>query len=148
MYPHLQYCNVVWGNCTLTLSNILLRSQKRAVRNISHEAYDAHTLLLFKNLKILKINEINKLEVVKFVKKELNKPNSKFFTFRQNQHNMNLRNFNNMNVNLPFCRTERAKRFVKYHGAKIWNDLPLFLKQKRNPVTFKIHTKKYFLSQY
>ena len=148
MYPHLQYCNAVWGNTALYLSNILLRSQKRAVRNISHEPFDAHTQLLFKNLKILKISEINKLEVAKFVRKELNKPASNFFAYRQNQHNMNLRNINNMNVNLPLCRTERAKRFVMYHGAKTWNELPLILKQKRNPATFKINAKKYFLNLY
>ena len=86
--------------------------------------------------------------MTKFVKKELNKPNNRYFVQRLNNHAMNLRQNNNINLQLPLCRTERAKRFIKYHGAKIWNSLPDNLKQIRNPVTFKIRMKKYHLNLY
>ena len=61
---------------------------------------------------------------------------------------MVLRNDNNNAVNLPQPRSERAKKFVTYHGAKIWNDIPPGIKNTRNPVTFKIKLKNLLLEQY
>ena len=46
LYPYLQYYNL---NCIFML-------QKRAVRNITKESFDAHTDPIFKNLKKLKFN--------------------------------------------------------------------------------------------
>ena len=123
--------------------NKLITSQKRAIRNISHAEYLQHTNQLFKNNKLLKLVDINLLESVKFVKKELFKPNSNYFSERNNDHGMVLRNNNLHLVNLPQPRTEQSRKFITYSGAIKWNDLPLEIKLKQNPVTFKIHVKKY-----
>ena len=148
MYPHLQYGNIVWGNAAMKYLNKLITSQKRAIRKISHAEYLQHTNQLFKNNKLLKLVDINLLESVKFVKKELLKPNSTYFSERNNDHGMILRNNNLHLVNLPQPRTEQSRKFITYSGAIKWNDLPLEIKLKQNPVTFKIHVKKYLLSLY
>ena len=38
---HFDYCSVVWGNCTKTLSDKLQKLQNRAVRVLTHSSYDA-----------------------------------------------------------------------------------------------------------
>ena len=148
IYPHLQYGNLAWGNAAAKYINKLFISQKRAIRNICHAGYLDHTNNLFKNNMLLKINEIHCLECVKFVKKELSKPNSEFFSIRENNHGMALRNELQMHVNLPQPRSELSRKFITYSGANIWNDLPHHLKIIRNPATFKINVKKHYLNSY
>ena len=62
VYPYLQYCICVWGS---TYLNRLIKLQKRAVRNVAHKSFDAHTDPLFKSLKILKCNSIYIYHVAK-----------------------------------------------------------------------------------
>jgi hypothetical protein len=52
IYPHLSYCNIVWG-CTL-LSNLdtILKLQKKVVRLISNSPPRAHANILFRGLRI------------------------------------------------------------------------------------------------
>ena len=147
-YPHLQYGNAVWGNAANRYLNRLTVSQKRAIRTISHVGYLHHTNELFKGLNIIKFQDIYFLESVKFVKKELLKTTSPYFAPRNNPHLMHLRNINQNLVNLPQPRTELARKFITYSGAVNWNSLPLALKLKNNPATFKIHVKKYLINNY
>ena len=148
LHPHLQYCNVLWGNAAKSVIAPLFRSQKKAIRKVCNTGFLDRTNILFKNLKILKLNELNILETGKFVKKEIAKPNSIYFTKRRNMHNMVLRNENSLAVHVPQPRTERSKKFITYSGAKIWNNIPPVIQSTRNPITFKIKFKKYLLSQY
>lgn len=55
-YPYLQYCVSVWGSTYPSNLNRMFMLQKRAVRIITKESFDAHTDPIFKNLKILKFN--------------------------------------------------------------------------------------------
>ena len=146
--PHLQYCNVVWGNASKSILAPLFRSQKRAIRRVYHAGYLDHTNNLFKNLKILKLNEINTLETAKFVKKEIDKQNPKYFQRRHVNHDMVLRNNNPLSLNLPLPRSEREKQFITYHGPKVWNALPNDIQRTTNPTTFKIKVKKRLIDQY
>ena len=148
IHPHLQYCNVIWGNASKSLLTPLFRSQKRAVRRISQVGYLEPTNDLFKTLKILKIQDLNKLETAKFVHKDLSKPNPKYFTRRRNEHHMVLRHINEQTLHLLRPNSERERKFILYHGAKIWNDLSHAIQQVRNPVTFKIKMKKHLINQY
>ena len=56
LYPYLQYCVSVWGSTYPSNLNRIFMLQKRAVRIIAKESFDAHTDPIFKNLKILKFN--------------------------------------------------------------------------------------------
>ena len=148
IYPHLQYANLAWGNAAAKYLNKLFLIQKRSIRNVCHAGYIDHTNLLFKENKILKLNDIHVLECSKFVKRELSKTNSEFFAYRQNDHQMELRNENQFHVALPQPRLELERKFITYQGAIIWNNLPLEFKIIRNPATFKINVKNYLINQY
>ena len=148
LQPYLQYCNVLWGNAAKSNLQPLFRSQKKAIRKISHAAYLDHTNNLFRELKILKLDELNMLETSKFVYKEMSKPASHYFTKRRTYLNMRLRANANNELQLPIARSERAKKFITYHGVKLWNNIPLEVRQATNPITFKIKLKKFLLTRY
>lgn len=46
VYPHLSYCNILWGNTHLTYSRLFLL-QKKLICLISSSSYRDHTALLF-----------------------------------------------------------------------------------------------------
>ena len=48
--PHFDYCNVVWGNCGVKLSDKLQKLQNRAARALTFSNYDADASQLFQNL--------------------------------------------------------------------------------------------------
>src|SRR5579872_2249598 len=58
IYPHLNYCIIVWGSAYNTTLHRLTILQKRATRAIDNCHYRSHTEPLFKKLNILKINDI------------------------------------------------------------------------------------------
>ena len=43
----------------------------------------------------------------------------------------------NCNFFLPFCRTKKLQRSIKYQGSKVWNSLSLELKKSKSLATFK-----------
>ena len=48
--PHFEYCNIVWGNCGLTLRNKTQKLQNRAARVLTYSNYDVDAGHLFKLL--------------------------------------------------------------------------------------------------
>ena len=53
--PRLYYCNLIWGYKPKRISNI----QKRAIRIICKQKYNAHTEPLFKKLNMLTVEDIH-----------------------------------------------------------------------------------------
>ena len=49
--PHFNYCNIVWGNCGVTLQDKLQKLQNRAARVLTYSNYDAHVNNLFELLR-------------------------------------------------------------------------------------------------
>ena len=72
---HLHYGILCWG----FHGNKLFKLQKKAVRIIGKEKYNAHTDPIFKRLKILKIEDIFKVQCLKFYFKLANKTLPSYF---------------------------------------------------------------------
>ena len=66
---HVIYCNILWGNCSLTRINSLFLLQKRAIRMITNSHYISHTEPLFQRLKTLKIQDIHIFQTCIFMYK-------------------------------------------------------------------------------
>ena len=49
--PHFNYCNIVWGDCAVTLQDKLQKLQNRAARVLTYSNYDAHVNNLFELLR-------------------------------------------------------------------------------------------------
>ena len=58
IYPHLIYCNILWGCAAKSVLNELFLLQKRAVRIINKCGYLTHSDPIFKNLGILKVSDL------------------------------------------------------------------------------------------
>ena len=147
---HIMYCNIIWGNCSITKINSLLRLQKRAIRIITNSAYLSHTESLFYRLKSLRIQDIHSLQVAIFM-----------YKYTQNQLPVVFHNIFNLNSNVHTYPTRRssdyhlqnpriilAQRSIRHHGPDIWNSLPPHLKRCSSLYSFKASFKKYLISKY
>ena len=67
--PHLNYCNIVWGNSAITKLNSILLLQKRAIRVCTRSGYLTETEPLFRCLKTLKIFDISLYQTKFFIHK-------------------------------------------------------------------------------
>src|SRR5579872_5367806 len=66
VYPHLNYCIIVWGSAYNTALHRLIVPQKRAIRTTNNSHYQSHTEPFLKKLNILKLNDVNVLSCCMF----------------------------------------------------------------------------------
>ena len=107
VYPYLVYCISVWGSTYTSNLNCIFVLQKKVTRIIPKSAFDAHTELIFKQLKILKLSDICRSQIGKFMfssKKGLFPDAfSEIFLLTNQIHHYNTRNSNSFY--LFSCRT-------------------------------------------
>ena len=144
IFPHLIYCNHVWGN---TFSSHLYRLeilQKKAIRIVCAAPYLSHTSELFRKMSVLKIKEIHfyvvSIIMYKFVSKRSLPMYNNMFIFNSEIHNVNTRSLNKLH--LPRVTTTLSKRFIKYHGSLIWNNISKYTNNVSNVYQFKKCIKK------
>ena len=118
IYPHLVYCNIVWGLACPTHLKRLLLKQKRAIRIICGVPRDTASAPLFKKLNILNIYDLNKLRLAIFSYKIYNSMlpavmNSHFMRV-SDVHNHSTRQMNDLY--LPKPRTNYRKFSVAYQA--------------------------------
>ena len=155
IYPHLIYANEVWGNTFENQINRIVVLQKRIVRIICNEdrRLDNYALPdsnpLFRNLKILKVKDIFKSKILDFIFNCLTNQISNFsnwFYFLQDVQNRITRANANKNLYIPHIRTVRyGGKSLKVTGPKIWNELPLHIKDSKSYYSFKNKVKNYLL---
>ena len=124
--PHFDYCNIVWGNCGITLQNKVQKLPNRAAHVLTYSNYDAAAGHLF--------------ELLRWKKTQL--PSSKYkepqcsislctvqlqticlkLERRETAHN--LRDSENK-LNVPLPRINYYKNSFSYSGSILWNRLRL-----------------------
>ena len=145
IYPFLSYCIHVWGSTHAVHLTKLKVLQKLVVRIIAGVPFRAHTSPLFKTLKLLKFDYIFILNIGIFMYKynhkllpsifnSFFKRNSEFHEYETSKRNMLI---------IPFCRTNRIKRTIRYQGVIIWNKI---LSLNIN-VTLSIDSYKFYMKK-
>ena len=99
VYPYLQYCIIVWGSTYPTNLNRIILLQKRIIRILDKQPFDAHTDPLFIKLKILKFDWIYLYHLGKFM--------------YQYHNGLLPRSFDNL-YQLSFCRTNIRREVMTY----------------------------------
>ena len=56
VYPYLYYCTIAWGSTCPSNLNRLVILQKRVIRIINKDTFDAHTDPIFRDLKLLRVD--------------------------------------------------------------------------------------------
>ena len=148
VYPMLTYCHTVWGGSSSNMLQPLFISQKRVLRIISNLKWRDHTNNAFKHHKILKFHDLNIYCSVMYVFKSihgLGTGNNQTFTSSFNT-NYNLRTENLLRI--PQLRSSQSQTARSFNGAKLWNDLPLNIRNAISLPLFKNSLKRYLLAQY
>ena len=127
-YPQLNYIRII-SNC----------NRRTSITPFYHK------------LGILKILELYKFEIAKLMhqhsKQNLPPTISNLFKPLSNIHNRIIRSVSLNHIYVENFSTLRCRRSIKYQGAKIWNAIPLELRDQsyRN---FKLNYKKILLERY
>ena len=142
------YCVSVWASTYPTNLNHIIILQKRLVRIISNQSFDAHTAPLFRELKILRFTDIFLFQLGKFMylfKLGLLPEifNGLFFTNNQ-MHSYNSRKSNAFHI-FP-CRTNLRRFATRFQGPKFFNSLPDNIKNAVSISHFKTKLKASLLS--
>ena len=146
-YAHVNYCNIVWASFPATTLSPLFKIQKRVVRTILSKRRTDESTPLFKQLKILKLDDINCLNIANFVYKSVNRLINSPIYFRPNViGRYNLRREPSLQV--PFAGSRQTQRFVHYRGVKVWNSIPLDIRNSPSLQSFKRNLKSYLIGQY
>ena len=138
--PLFDYCDVVWGNLSLTLAERLQKLHNRAARTITCSSYDIRSVEVRSKLNWPTLNERRKYHTAIVMYKilhgsapsylkELFKPFEGTVPYK-------LRG-KEQNILLPLPKTDSCKKSFLYSGAKVWNDLPLEVKNKKTLASFK-----------
>ena len=160
VHCHLTYAVEIWGCASKsTLNNIYLK-QKAAIRIVCGEKYNAHTEPLFKKLEILPLFTLIEFSKTKLFHNYVFNflPISFHNTWTVNRdrylhlhgdeedddHRI-LRNENDFFI--PFTRADYIMNFPLSCLPKLWNALPIELKNTRNKNAFYAQLKKHYLDQ-
>jgi len=139
--PHLDYCCTIWGNCSKELLNKMLKFQKRSARIILDKDYDFPADTLFKELKWMKFNDRVAYRKSVLVYMSINNLAPSYlndkFQLSNTTHNRILRSSNNNELHIPKPRLEFYRKSLSYSGPKIWNSIPLNIREATSLQQFK-----------
>ena len=148
IYPYYTYCNLVWGSTANIHLDLLIKLQKKAVRNICKARYLDHTQPLFDRLKLLQVDEIYRFNCAKFVYKCYNTSSLDNFKTQLNT-NSNFHNYNTRNkeyLRRPMVRLSQFHNSFLSSGIEIWNSLHDSIKNCPTLTSFKSLLKAYMLN--
>ena len=124
--PHLDYCNVIWGNSKKANLNNLTILQKRACRIILGDQYSTFKEAM-KQINILSIHGRIFLQKAKFMFRVSRKTNPSYINnmfLSSGFSNINLRSSNALNFVTPKPNIELFKESMSYSGTVLWNSIP------------------------
>ena len=107
---------------------------------------------IFKDLKLLKLSEIFELRLLIFVFESVNETSPtcfhNFFLFNSSVHQYSTRQASQGDLYLFRKNSvQYGLKSIRYLGAKLWNSLPVELRNVPSKVSFKSQLKIYFLSK-
>ena len=148
-YPFLQYCVSTWGGTSKSLLKPLFTKQNIIARAILYKPYRSPSTPIFHNLRILKLEDIYKLQIGRLMHKHHHRERvmSENLTYLSNLHNHSTRSQHNKNFYLPFVRTNLGKTSFSFNGPKIWNNLPVTIRNSSKFI-FSKSLKEYLLQSY
>ena len=167
IYSHIIYAIEAWGSASKTEMDKILILQKRAMRLMTYN--DTYPTVcgplvssdpIFAKLETLKVMDIYKYQVSKFTYKSINKmaPDNfhNWFVINHERHGYSTRSNINIsdgtkikNLFIPSVRTTNyGLKQLKSTGPRIWNALPLNLKNISSLHVFLKKLKLHYISEY
>ena len=142
----LQYGIIVWGQTFNTYLDPLFKIQKKTVRAISFQPPLSPSSPIFKDLQLLELSAIFRLKLLTFVFDSIhgNLPIcfNNFFLLGSSVHQYCTRQANKGDLYLVNRNTlQYGLKSLRYLGAKLWNDVPVEIRNIRLKNLFKLQLK-------
>ncbi len=135
--PHFDYCSIIWGNCSKTALNKLVKLQKRAARLILNKDYSTRTCELFSDLDWMplgdRISFKRAVQVYKCLNDNASQGLDNLFEYNRNIHSHNTRSATDNNLHIA---PNHTKSF-SYLGATTWNNIPTSVRNAKSVSNFK-----------
>ena len=132
--PHINYCNCIWSNTFPTHLTPLTLIHKKIIRNLAKADFLEHTQPLYQNLKILNVDNIRKLNLSLLMFKQV-KYNEYNIPTVTPDHRYNTRNRELLSI--PSHRTTLLSNSFRVQAIRLWNQIPLNIKNSQTISTFK-----------
>ena len=149
IYPYLGYCNLIWASTYKSNLQRLTILQKRALRFIAGTPYGSHTGTSFIEFKLLTVEQIRIAQVGEFMYRYehnlLPAIYQKLFLLTSEIHSYPTRS--TKLYRQPFARTNTRLFSIRFAGAKVWNDIPLWIRQLTALKIFKNQLRHYLILQ-
>ena len=148
----LQFGIIVWGQTFASYMDPIFKLQKKAVRAISFQPRMSPSAPIFTDLKLLRLSEIFELRLLTFVFDSINRISPScfhnFFLFNSSVHQYSTRQASQGNL---FMSRKNSVLYglksIKYLGAKLWNTLPIEIRNATTRISFKTKLKSYLLKR-
>ena len=140
---HLRYANEIWGSLPKMKLDTLQRSQDRVrsiVENARYKDNWSCDWLNFKN-----IIRFDRSVMTYKIRNKLS-PESLWDKFRQRSLQSNYATRNCRDLQIPRLSTEHAKNSYRYSAIKVWNEIPVAVRELPNICRFKNELKEYLKS--
>jgi hypothetical protein len=145
IFPHIKYGIEIFGCCPGYIFKQLQATQTRLLKLLLGKGRRESTTNMFRDLGLLNCNQIYELYLCLFVYKQQNlllpQIFNGFYILVKHTGRRTTRQFND--IFLPKYRTTQGQKSVKYVGGKMWNNLPIHIKNSRSVVIFKTQCKLY-----
>ena len=149
--PIFDYGCMIWGQCSAYNINRLLKLQKRAARIILQADFMTPSKEMFQELGWLTFTHRVQYHICVMVFKSLNgqAPEylSNLLTKCSETNIRSLRSSKQETLKVPFARTTYYEKSFSVTGPKLWNSLPIQIRQSSNLITFKQSVKSFYLSE-
>lgn len=146
IHSHITYGITSWGNTYNVHLSSIQHLQNMAIRIITNSPFQSNACTLLLNNSILPISGLFKYHsCILFFKLLHNRLPYVYIDGRLRTNNNCTRFAHNLNFLLPRCNTNYGKMASSFSSLKIWNDLPLQLKQLTSLNTFRHELKLYIL---
>lgn len=137
--PHFEYCSTLYINCNKEQIDTLQKLQNRAMRIILNCEFRTHINDMLETLDWLNITQKIKHNIIMYVFKMKNEQTPQYLSnkleYSRDMHNRNTRSRNELR--LPKFKSDFGRKNIFYNGVKMYNDLPIEMKNETNLNKFK-----------
>jgi hypothetical protein len=149
VHPHLLYGIEIYANTTMNHLIKLITLNNKLLRILQQKSFRTHTAELYKTYCTLPIQVLHNYQILlfmhKFVHHKSKLPPAFLAYFDENKiiHQYNTRQKDDFHTHS--VQSEVGKRAIKFKGCKLWNSLPVELKEIESCFSFKYRLKNHLL---
>jgi len=144
VYPHICYAIEIYGSCCKTVMQTLQVAQNSVLRVLLHKNRRYSATEMHNELGLLKIRQVYEKAILTFVYKQRNKLLPQVFDNYYHVVSKRVtRSMMNNDLHVEFARTTGGMKAIRITGARLWNKLPLNIKEALSIYQFKKMVKQY-----